>query len=377
MAKTKLTCENCGHEEELTAKQLKERADNGKVTCKECGNEIELPEASTDATKNAGEGQKEQTEAAPEAGEKQKEQEGAFVRSESKADTAKENAKLAAEAAKAKLKEAIAEGRKNPVFAANFLNMLLKKLATCPTGEKVGKITSISISIGHYALLLAAVAVLALSIIISVRTLSIAPVISGVFGAVMLIFAQYLAIKGFALMEGYIEKNSSKIPHEALMEILSACYVIFGLLCLFLGVAGVVIKLTPILLGLGILGFITCYFAAGASLQYAKKLNISIEKDMPISQVIVELVSAKLKVAVFIMPYVFGLGGAVMAVFMLWPLVGMILFGATQTNVASLHLQACGLAFCALYPIIIYLTVLVYAFVVEVARGLLKLAKLK
>lgn len=375
MATTKITCENCGFEEELTQGQLEERtADGADLNCKQCGAKASLPQA---GQAEPGSQAQSSAEAKGEAQDKSEEASAGQEKTDkTKAEAAKESAKHAAEAAKEKLKEAIAEGRKNPVFIANLFSACLKKIAGGES-DKCFSRRDTMITIGHYALLLAAAFSLIMGVIVSLRTLSFTPLAFGILTTALLLFAQYLAIKGFALLEGYIENNPSKMPGESLLEILSALSLLIALGSLICTVALTIANLNPIFLGVGVALFVGCYYLAAAYLRYGSQLNITLDEKMPTSLIIIELVAAKIKALVAVVPYVFGIGSAVMAIALAWPAFSMAIFGLTPLNSYSLPLQQAGLLLCAFSPILLYFLIILYSFIIDVARGLLKLAKLK
>lgn len=430
MAKIRLTCENCGFGEELNKKQLKERAgEDGSLACAACGAAITLPDgvkktaskpdkpakkaryAGLDAMtglddvieddimeettnlkeENAAPEAKESAdaqpeEAAPESAEKERSNgfdeaespygpEGAeeSAASDEPAGTTRTMAGQAAGAARETLKKTVRYGRENPLFAAEILDKIFRGIAAGAEG-RFDRVSAASVRIGHCTLLGTAALALLFGVLISLRSLSLSPLLAGVTLAALLLFAQYLALRGFELLEGYIENNPSRLPGPALTDILSAFAVLTGLLSLLTGLILTVNFYSPVWLGTSALGLIGGYFAAAALLECRSRLNVSFDAALPVSESIVELALTMLKTAVAVVPFMFGLGSAAMAICMIWPAVSMLLFSLNGINTASFFLQESGLLFCAFSPILAYFFILLWAFIIQIARGLLGLS---
>ena len=192
-----------------------------------------------------------------------------------------------------------------------------------------------------------------------------------------LFFAQYLALKGFNLIEGYVTKTPSRLPGKTLSEVLSAFSVLVAVLSLAAGIILTVGYFSMVWLGLAVLGVIIGYFSSAAFLECGSHLNVSFDDTLPVSEIIVELVAAKLKAFVAITPFIFGFGSLAMALCMIWPLVSILLFSVNPVNSANFQLQQSGLLFCAFIPIAAYFYVLLWSFLLQIARTLLGLNKAK
>lgn len=431
MAKTMLTCANCGFGEEINGKQLKERiGEDGALACSACGAAIPLPEGTkapahkkdkpakkaryagleamtglddviegeiTDESQSGGA----QTppaatpEAPVEAGEENEppavEYPKARVYDEPGGDPAPagaaganqpdENGSAprglaveAAGAAKETLKKTVRYGRENPLFAAEILDKIFRGIAA-GAHDRFDKVAAASVRIGHYTLLGTAALSLIFGVLISLRAFILDPLLTGVTLSALLLFAQYLALRGFELLESYIENNPSRLPGTGLTDILSAVAVLVGLLSLLTGLILTVNYYSPIWLGTAALGLIGGYFGAAALLECGSRLNVSFDASLPVSETIVELVLTGLKAIVAVVPFMFGLGSVAMALCLIWPVVSMLLFSLNAINTAAFFLQESGLLFCAFSPISAYIFILIWAFIIQIARSLLRLAK--
>lgn len=421
MSKTRLTCENCGFDEELGGKALKGRlGEDGTVACSACGAKVTLPKdtkaakqknakAPKPAKKSRYAGIDDMTglddvieepdslqddpkdqavsakkapiepevvffdatevedvteESAAQGEEAQDESKGA-----DNAHGASGRAGQAAGVAKEKLKDTLRHGRENPLFIAEILDKIFRGIANNAHGRFEGAAAA-SVRIGHYTLLATSALALIFGVLISLRSLSLGPLLAGVTLAALLLFAQYLALRGFELLQGYIDKNPSRLPGTALTDILSAFSALFAILSLLCGLILTVRYLSPVWLGLPALGVIGGYFAAAAFLECDSRLNVSFDENLPAGKVVMELASTALKAVVALAPFMFGLGSALMALCMIWPAASMLLFSLDGINTASFFLQESGLLFCAFYPIFAYLTILLGEFIIYLVRSI-------
>lgn len=447
MANNRLTCENCGFEEELSNKQVKARVQNdGAIACSACGEQLPLPEdfktpgpkkakpvkkskysdlddmtglddviedefnengdsvtaneqentleeaadgapspaaadaqqdgdSGQDGSGNAGASAANEKSASPEAASYAGDNAEARPDNDSaKLGAAREAAGHAAEAAREKLKKTVQYGKENPLFAAEIISCCFKKIADGADG-RFDKIANVSVRTGHCVLLGTAALAVIMGVLVSLRSLSLSPLFTGITLAAALLFAQYLALKGFALLEGYIEENPSRLPGPALPEILSAASVLFALLSLISGLAVTISYYSPVWMGFASLAVIIGYFVAASFMSCRSRLNVSYDENMPASEVIIEIVLTQLKALVAVTPFIFGLGSAALALFMIWPVVSMMIFGLNPINTTSFFMQQAGILFCAFAPIAIYVFILLWTFVIQVARNLLNMNK--
>lgn len=285
-----------------------------------------------------------------------------------------ENSANSAGSAGETLRRSVRYGRENPLLAAEILNRIFSGIAGGAEG-RFDKIAAAATRIGHYTLLGTAALAAVFGLLISLRSLSLAPLLTGLVLAALLLFAQYLALRGFELLRGYIERNPSRLPGPALTEVVSALAVLAGLLSLLTGLFLTVNFYSPVWLGSSALGVIGGYFTAAVLLAAPTRLNVSFDAALPAGEAVVELARTLLKAVVAVVPFMFGLGSAAMSLCMIWPTVSMLLFSLNSINTASFYLQEGGLLFCAFSPILAYLFVLICDFVIEVARGLLRLGR--
>ncbi|MDL2285154.1 hypothetical protein LJB93_00235 [Desulfovibrio sp. OttesenSCG-928-F07] len=372
MPEIKITCNNCGYEEILNEHQIAEKADNSDLTCTKCGEVINFEHETADA-ESLNNMQNEAQTAQSTAGSETKNSDSHHGTDKNRAaDAAKGAAKQAAGVAKEKLKEAYAEGKKDPIFLVRALENAMQRVSGLSSNGSQ-RFKKVAVRLGHYAILVSVVISVVMGLLISIRTLTPAPLLFGLFCAVLFVFAQYLAVKGFALLKDYIKNNPSKTPHNALMDIVSAISLILA------AVAAVMVLFTTVFdshlqyLGFGSVLAVASFIASGAFLNHGDLLNIKTSKNMQFSEILIELIAAKLKSVVYVTPYVFGLGCSLIGLNALYYLLNMFIFGINAGNYNGFGFQIIALFACATVPFAVYLVVLVYSFVIDFARGLLKL----
>lgn len=421
MAKTRLTCDNCGFGEELDKKQLKARqAADGGLTCPACGAPLGLPAKGQEAAPKQA--KKNKASNAPRPSRKNRRLgleamtglddviDGEIVDSDiledaaatqepepapvtpaasaaapaddsaddsaNDSDSGRGLAGAAAGAAREKLRATLRHGRENPLFVAETVSSSFRKIADA-AHCCFDNVAAASVRTGHYILIITAALAVIFGLLISLRSFSLSPLLTGVTLAALLVFAQYLALRAFDLLADYIPNNPTRLPGPALPEVLSAFAVLTAILGLLSGLSLTIIYYSPIWLGLSGLAVIIGFFGAAAFTECRARLAVSFEPDMPASEIIVELMATMLKGIVAVLPFVFGLGSAALALCMIWPTVSMLVFSLNPINTASFFVQESGLLFCAFAPISAYLFILLWAFILQVARTLLGLGAKK
>lgn len=289
-------------------------------------------------------------------------------------NAAREMAGGAAGVAREKIRETVQHGREDPLFVANIINSWFRRIAG-RADQSFESWENSSIKLGHYTLIASAAIIFIAGILISLRSLSFGPFLNGLLLSATLFFGQFLALKGFDLIQGYVEKTPSRLPGKTLPEVLSALSVLLAVLFIASGVILTIGYASLVWLGVAMLGAIIGYFSSAVFMECERRLNVSLDESLPISEIIMELITVKLKALVAITPFIFGFGSVAMALCMIWPLFSMLLFSVNPINSANLHLQQKGLLLCAFMPILAYSYIIFWAFLLQIARTLLGLGK--
>ncbi|MDR2893322.1 MAG: hypothetical protein LBV80_09625 [Deltaproteobacteria bacterium] len=371
MASEKFTCENCGFEEELSAAQIDERKTLGLyATCSKCGGGMTEASTAAKGKKTTGKAKPAEADVTAEAGETGQTAEG----EKSKGDAAMDSAKQAAEAARAKLKEAFSAGRKDPIFIANLIDTGLKKVTSLLCPDCFDKNASRAITLGHYAILLLALLCPIMGLIIGIRTNISQIILSGFGGAVLLLFAQYLAVKSFSLFDGIIANHQTRLSGPALVEIVATLNILAAIGGIIMIVTGIMDGFATSMIAGGVLCLLFGYLSAVLLMQADKQLNVEYDPETSLGEQFIGIISVSVKTAVRLMPFIFGLGLAVVTVLCIPAAITFLIKGSGQgmAELMGLFSAAVTLAF---WPIMFYmLLMLVYLFI-DLLKAILSLAK--
>lgn len=376
MSKQTITCSNCGFEEELEKAEVTERAAaEGGFTCSQCNMGIDLPVDEAAAPEDAATAKSsDATASADEA--------AADEHAESKADTAKAAAARAAELAKVHARKAFEAGREDPVFICTWLDAFVKKLSGWLSPETFDDISSKSVRFGHYAILIYILFVLLMGVVTGVRSLSLIPVFSAFGTALLLIVAQYLAVKGFQLLGGLVERNPSRLASPFIAEVfagLGVMLVVCGTFSFILAV----LKLEGFFhLSYALVMLVVGFFSAVTFTQYEKRLNASVDASLTTGRQCVGCLALLAKTLVTIVPFIFGFGVIITALSTIWPLVNILIHGSGnipqayiavhrfgQTNL--LDCQMFMVAVFAASPMLIYFATLLNYLVIDLIKAVL------
>ena len=353
MGKNKITCENCGFEEEVTAKQLKDRsvAPEG-LKCEKCGTTIVARETA-----------REEVGAASSAEEKP-----------SRTETAKEGAKQAANIAKDHLKKAFSAGKSDPILLVNLLDMGMKKL--CSLGNaKFDQAASISVKIGHYTILLFMLLMLVMGVILGIRTMSLSVAFGCVCFAILLIAGQYIAVKSFKLTEGIVANHRSSLSSPAATEILAIISSIIALCSLGYVIVLIINRAGFFSIGLALILIILSFAGAIALLHYDSRLNIDIKPSISLGEQLIGIVAAHVKTSVAVLPFLFGLCSAIVAISALWPLLEILIEGGNPLALMLLANQLGMLLLCVFAPLVVYVCAMILYLLINLINAILSLNK--
>jgi hypothetical protein len=289
------------------------------------------------------------------------------------AKAARESARQTAEAAKAKLKNAFASGSKNPAFITGCLDKLVKKLTSISTCDCAYSNTSRMLCAGHAALLILALISLVMGIVISIRSGSADFLGYGLAVALLLVAAQYVAVKSFILLADVIENHPSKISGPTLPEILAILHLLGALYGAFLIVSGIVQGLMFAKIAYGILMLAILFLSAGLLTHADKLLNVQYDAKISLAEQLIGLLSLLSKTLVKLAPCIYSVGTAVMSVLAIPPLLILLARGTTAWTSAMQAgcLLASAITF-ALTPLILYIVAMLVQLVTDVLKSLLR-----
>jgi hypothetical protein len=200
-----------------------------------------------------------------------------------KAEAAKENALRAAEAAKTQFKKAFAASSKDPTFISTFLDRYVKKLTSLAAGDSLYANIPKVLNTGHLALLILAAVSLVMGIIIGIRSGSFMFISYGVISALLLLAAQYVAVKSFILFSDIIARHPSKTSGPALTEILATLHLIGALIGVFFIIDGILQKFLFSRIAYGIFFLVIFYLASGLLTKADKHLNVQYDENITLA----------------------------------------------------------------------------------------------
>jgi hypothetical protein len=288
------------------------------------------------------------------------------------AEAAKKSALQTAEAAGAKLKKALASGSQNPTFITGCLDSLLKKLASISPCDCAYSSAPRAVRAGHATLLILALLSLVMGIVLAIRSGSASFLGYGFALALLLLIAQYVAVKSFILLAGIIENHPSKISGPALPEILAVLQLIGALYGVFLIISGIMQGFIFVDIAYGILVLIIMFLSAGLLIQADKLLNVQYDAKISLAEQFIGLLALLSKALVKLAPCIYSAGAAVMSALAIPPLV-ILLVRNTSAWTSAMQagcLLASAAAF-ALTPLVLYILAMLIHLVTDVLKALL------
>ncbi|MDR1242016.1 MAG: hypothetical protein LBM00_04415 [Deltaproteobacteria bacterium] len=289
------------------------------------------------------------------------------------AKAARESACQTAGAVKAKFKKAFASGSKNPAFITGCLDKLVKKLASLSACDCAYSNIPRVLCAGHAALLLLALISLVMGIVLGIRAGSACFLGYGLAAALLLLAAQYVAVKSFVLLEGIIENHPSKISGPALPEILAVLHLLGALYGAFMIVSGIAQGFLFIKIAYGILVLIILFLSAGLFTHADKLLNVQYDEKISLTEQLLGLLALLNKALVKLAPCIYSVGTAVMGALAIPPLVILLARGtAAWTSALQVWCLLASAVTFALTPLILYISAMLIQLVTDVLKSLLK-----
>jgi hypothetical protein len=289
------------------------------------------------------------------------------------AKEARERARQTAEATKAKFKKAFASGSKNPAFITGCLDKLVQKLTSTSTCDCAYSNIPRVLCAGHAALLLLALISLVMGIVLAIRSGAAAFLGYGLAAALLLLAAQYVAVKSFALLEGIIENHPSKIAGPALPEILAVLHLLGALYGAFMIISGIVQGFLFIKIAYGILVLIILFLSAGLFTHADKLLNVQYDAKISLAEQLLGLLSLLNKTLVKLAPYIYSVGTAAMSALAIPPLIILLVRGTTAwTSAMQVGCLLASAIIFALTPLVLYISAMAVQLVTDVLKSLLR-----
>jgi hypothetical protein len=283
-----------------------------------------------------------------------------------------EKAREKAAAAKERIKNIFTADRLNPTFMTGLLDIAVKRLSSASACDCLYSNIPKVLGLGHLALLCLAVLSLVAGVALGIRAGSGAFVAYGVAAALLLLAAQYAAVKSFTLLSDIIENHPSRISGPAITELLAFLQLVCALCGIFLIISGIAHGFIFTDIAYGIFVLVILFLMAGLIFHADKHLNVRYDPEITLAGQVLAVLSLFSKALVKLAPYIYAVGTVVMGVLAIPPLIMLLARGQSAWGSALQAgcLLASAAAF-ALAPVILYFSVMLTYLLIDLLKSIL------